>query len=261
MKSMALKVSEVARLAHVSVRTLHHYDEIGLCRPSARSEAGYRLYAPKDLERLQQVLFFRELDFPLDEIARMLADPGFDVTVALRMQRQLLYDKAARIRALIAAVEAALSAREEGKTMSHEERFSAFGDFDPKAYEDEVRERWGDSAAYRESMARSKKYGKSDWEKIQAEGQAVFSGLAKLAASGVSANSPAAMDLAEQHRQHIERWFYTCPPHMHQGLGELYVNDPRFTANIDRDQPGLAAYARDAFAENAERQRARTAKD
>jgi DNA-binding transcriptional MerR regulator len=255
MKPMALKVSEVARLAGVSVRTLHHYDEIGLCRPSGRSQAGYRMYAAKDLERLQQVLFFRELDFPLDEIQRILADPDFDVAVALRMQRQLLYDKAARIRALIAAVEAALSAREEGTTMSHQERFAVFGEFDPKAHEDEVRQRWGDSEAYRQSHERSQRYGASDWEKIKAEGDAVFAGLAKLAQAGTPASSEAAMALAEQHRLHIERWFYACPPHMHQGLGELYVHDERFTANIDRYHPGLAAYARQAFAENARRAR------
>lgn len=252
---MALKVKDVARLTHVSVRTLHHYDEIGLCRPSGRSQAGYRLYSAKDLERLQQVLFFRELDFPLDEIRRILSDPAFDVTVALRMQWQLLTDRAAHIRSLIAAVEAALAAQEEGKTMSTEERFAVFGDFDPKAHEHEVRERWGTTDAYRESMARSKKYQAKDWEQIKAEGHAIFLALAALAQAQTPASSPQACDVAEQHRQHIERWFYTCPPSMHQGLGELYVHDSRFTANIDRYHPGLSAYARDAFAANAQRSR------
>lgn len=251
---MGLKVSEVAKLASVSVRTLHHYDEIGLCRPSARSSAGYRLYSPKDLERLQQVLFFRELEFPLEEIQRILADPTFDVTVALRMQRQLLLDKAARIRALIAAVEAALSANEEGKTMSNEERFAVFGDFDPKEHEAEAEARWGQTDAYRESMARTKRYGKDDWEKIKAEGSAVFVDLAKLAKDGKPATGTEAMDCAERHRQHISRWFYPCPPSMHQGLGEMYVNDARFTQNIDRYHTGLSLYAREAFAANAARQ-------
>src|SRR4051812_47201815 len=105
---MSLKVSEVARLAGVSIRTLHHYDEIGLVRPSARSSAGYRLYGQKDLERLQQVLFFKELDFPLDEILRIVKSPRFDVGAALSMQRQLLTERALRIDALIAAVDAAI---------------------------------------------------------------------------------------------------------------------------------------------------------
>src|SRR5262249_34912526 len=105
---MVLTVSQLARLAGVSVRTLHHYDEIDLLRPSARSSAGYRLYGQKDLERLQQVLFFRELGFPLEEIARIVRDPAFDVRAALLMQRRLLSEKAVRIKALIRAVDAAL---------------------------------------------------------------------------------------------------------------------------------------------------------
>lgn len=254
----ALQVSEVAKLARVSVRTLHHYDEIGLCKPSARSRAGYRLYAPADLERLQQVLFFRELSFPLDEIQRIVTDPGFDVTAALRMQRQLLTDKAARLRALIAAVEAALSAREEGKTMSNEERFAVFGEFNPADYEAEAEARWGDSPAYKESQARTKKYRPEDWQKIKAEGDALFRDLAALLVAGTPAESPAAMAIAERHRQHIERWFYPCAPSMHAGLGELYVGDPRFTANIDRYAAGLSAYARTAFAANAARAASRS---
>ncbi len=140
---MALKVSEVARLAGVSIRTLHHYDEIGLVRPSGRSAAGYRLYAQKDLEQLQQVLFFRELEFPLDEIRRIIGSPSFDVGAALRMQRQLLTERAIRIKALIAAVDAAIHSIKKGTTLTNEERFEVFGDFDPSKYEDEVRERWG----------------------------------------------------------------------------------------------------------------------
>src|SRR3954452_24844647 len=111
---MALTVSQVARMTGVSVRALHHYDEIGLLRPSGRSDAGYRLYGPADLERLQQVLFFRELGFPLEEIARIVTDPGFDLGTALRMQREMLGQKLVRTHALIAAVDAALARLQEG---------------------------------------------------------------------------------------------------------------------------------------------------
>lgn len=249
----ALTVSQVAKLAHISVRALHHYDEIGLCKPSGRSRAGYRLYSPADLERLQQVLFFRELSFPLEEIQRIVTDPAFDVAAALRLQRQLLTDKAARLRALIAAVEAALSAREGGVTMSNEERFSVFGEFNPADHEAEVQARWGETAAYRESQARTKKYGQAEWEKIKAEGDALFRELAALLQAGQPADGPAALAIAEQHRQYIDRWFYPCSPSMHAGLGEMYVQDERFTTNIDRYTPGLSAYARSAFAANAGR--------
>lgn len=250
----SLKVSEVARLAGISVRTLHHYDELGLVRPSARSDAGYRLYAPPDLERLQQVLFFRELGFPLEEIQRIVADPDFDVTAALRMQRRLLTERAERVRALIAAVDAAMDAREKGTTMTHEERLQVFGDFDPAQYEAEAREKWGDTDAYKESARRTRKHTRADWEQIGAEIKALFTDLATLAQRGVAPTEAAAMDVAERHRAHVSRWFYPCPPALHKGLGELYVSDARFQDSIDRHHPGLAAYACAAWRANAARQ-------
>jgi DNA-binding transcriptional MerR regulator len=250
---MALKVSEVARLAGVSVRALHHYDEIGLVRPSARSAAGYRLYSPADLERLQQVLFFRELDFPLEEIQRMLSDPDFDVAAALRMQRQLLTERAVRIKALIAAVEATIDSLEKGTTMTDEERFEVFGNFDPSKYQDEVKEKWGNTEEYRESAKRTKKYTKDDWVRIKAEEDSIFRDLAKLLDAGVLPTAADAMEVAERHRVHIDRWFYRCPRSMHAGIGELYVSDRRFSDSIDRFAPGLAQYARGAWRANAER--------
>jgi MerR family transcriptional regulator, thiopeptide resistance regulator len=251
---MALKVSEVARLAGVSVRTLHHYDEIGLVRPSARSEAGYRLYAPADVERLQQVLFFRELDFALEEIQRILADPDFDVGSALRLQRRLLGEKALRIEALVAAVDAAINALEKGTTMTPEERLQVFGDFDPEKYEAEAEQRWGGTEAFKESARRTKSYRKEDWEKIKAEAGEIYGELARLVAAGASPTSAEAMDVAERHRAHITRWFYTCSLEIHRGLGQLYVDDPRFLASVDKFGSGVAAFARDAFRANAERQ-------
>ncbi len=134
---MSLTVSQVAKLAGVSVRALHHYDEIGLLRPSGRSEAGYRLYEQQDLQQLQQVLFFKELGFPLEEITRIVGDPAFDLRAALRMQRQLLTERATRVQALIQAVDSALESIEQGTVMTKEEMFEVFGDFDP----DEVRGR------------------------------------------------------------------------------------------------------------------------
>ncbi len=252
---MALKVSDVARLAGVSIRTLHHYDEIGLVRPSGRSPAGYRLYAQGDLERLQQVLFFRELDFPLDEIKRIVADRNFDVGAALKMQRRLLTERATRIKALITAVDAAIDSNQKGTAMSNEERFEIFGDFDPSKYEEEAKERWGSSAAYRESASRANGYTREDWVKIKREADAIIEELAKLLGAGRPASSPEAMDLAERHRKHIGKWFYPCPHSMHRALGEMYVSDPRFSETFERHAQGLARYARDAWRANAERQR------
>ncbi|MCY1021386.1 MerR family transcriptional regulator [Pyxidicoccus sp. MSG2] len=250
---MALTVSQVARLAKVSVRALHHYDEIGLLSPSERSEAGYRLYTQADLQRLQQVLFFRELEFPLEEIRRILGDPSFDLRSALRMQRQLLSERAARLDALLGAVDSALDALEKGKTMDQEKMFEAFGDFDPTKYEAEVKERWGDTEAYRESARRSARYTKQDWQEMKAELDRIQQALAEQLDAGRAPSEPAAMDLAEQWRQHISKWFYPCSYAMHRGLGEMYVSDSRFMENIDRVKPGLARFTRDAILANAER--------
>jgi MerR family transcriptional regulator, thiopeptide resistance regulator len=250
---MSLTVSQVARLAGVSVRTLHHYDEIGLLRPSGRSEAGYRLYESVDLQRLQQVLFFKELGFPLEEITRIVGDPGFDLRAALLMQRQLLTERADRVHALLRAVDAALESLEKGTTMTKEEMFEVFGDFDPSKYEDEAQQRWGNTDAYKESARRTARYTKQDWVKIKAEGEEIQQALAAHLDAGRAPTEPAVMEVAERHRSYISRWFYPCSHEIHRGLGELYVNDPRFTANIDRLRPGLAQFTRDAFRANAER--------
>lgn len=250
---MALTVSQVAGVAGVSVRTLHHYDEIGLLRPSGRSSAGYRLYNDADLARLQQVLFFRALELPLEEIARIMTDPHYDIGAALRVQRQMLAEKAVRLQALVDAVEAAIARLESEEPMHESEMKQMFAGFDPAQYEDEVEQRWGDTDAHRESKRRTARYTKHDWQTIKAEGDGLFAALAALMAAGRPADGPEAMAAAEAHRQHIERWFYACPRAMHGGLGRLYVDDPRFTANIDRLGPGLAEYAALAFAANAAR--------
>jgi DNA-binding transcriptional MerR regulator len=250
---MALTVSQLARLAGVSVRTLHHYDEISLLRPSARSDAGYRLYDQKDLQRLQQVLFFRELGFPLEEIARIMRDPSFEVRAALLMHRQLLTEKSVRIKALLGAVDATLEAMEKGRTMSKEEMFEVFGDYDPTKHEIEAKERWGNSEAYRESKKRTANYGKEQWRTIKAEGERIHLALADLLQTGKPPTDAAAMKIAEKHRQYIEHWFYPCTRQMHAGVAELYVSDSRFTENIDRLRPGLAQYMRDAIRANSGR--------
>lgn len=242
---MALTVSQVARLAKVSVRTLHHYDELGLLSPSERSEAGYRLYTQADLQRLQQVLFFRELEFPLEEIRRILGDPSFDLRSALRMQRRLLSERAARLDALVGAVDAALDALEKGRPMDETKMFEAFAD--------EAKERWGDTEAYKESARRTQRYTKEDWKVIQDELDGIQQALAELLGAGRAPTEAAAMDLVESWRQHISKWFYPCSYAMHRGLAELYVSDSRFTENMDRVRPGLARFTRDAILANAER--------
>ena len=250
---MGHTVGEVASLASVSVRTLHHYDDIGLLSPSERSENGYRHYGDDDLAALQQVLFFRELGFGLSDIARIMHDPSFDRLEALRMQRRMLKDKSAQLGHMIEAVEAALDATEGGVTLDAKDMFEAFGDFDPKEYEKEVEEKWGGTAAYVESARRTKRYTKEDWAEIKAETDAVNTAMAALMDEGVPANDPRAMELAEEHRLQIDRRFYPCSHVMHVGLGRMYVTDPRFMQNYEKVRSGLAQYVYDAIKANAAR--------
>lgn len=250
---MAYTVGQLSKLARVSVRTLHHYDEIGLLEPSGRSRAGYRLYTDRDLERLQQVLFFRELGFALEDIGRILSDPGFDRREALCAQRSLLVDKLERLKSVLALVDRTLGSLETGANMTDEEMFEVFGDFDPHEHEEEAQRRWGDTDAYKESHERTRRYTKHDWQKIRDEAESVYDALASAMAAGKAADSDEVMDLAERHRRHIDRWFYACSHTMHAGLGEMYVSDPRFRDNFERRAEGLADFFRDAIAANAAR--------
>jgi len=248
---MTYHIGEVARLAGVTIRTLRHYDEIGLLRPGGRSEAGYRLYGDADLARLQQVLFYRELGFGLDEIARVMRKPEFDRHRSLLDQRALLARKRRRLEKVNKAVDDAITADETGIVMNKEEMFEVFGDFDPTEYEDEVKQRWGGTEAYRESARRTRRYTKADWLAIKAEGEPIVTGLADALRAGTPADEPSVTALAEAHRLQIDKWFYPCAPAFHASLGEMYVADPRFTAFWDQFEAGLAAFVRDAFAANA----------
>src|SRR3954470_23781167 len=217
-----MNVGEVAALAGVTVRTLHHYDRIGLLSPSGRTAADYRLYAPADLDRLHQVLLYRELGFPLEEVATLLDDPAADPEAHLRRQHRLLRDRLERTSAMVAAVEKEMEARTMGISLTPEERFEVFGENDPSQYDAEVEERWGETDAFRESRRRTSSYTKDDWLRIKAEGADVERRFAEAMQAGAAPDSVQAMDVAEEHRQHIGRWFYDCPPEMHAGLGRMY---------------------------------------
>ncbi len=250
---MSFSVGQVAGLAGVTVRTLHHYDEIGLLSPGARSAAGYRRYTDADLERLQQVRFYRELGFPLDEIATMLDDPTADPLAHLDRQHTLLTVRLERTRHMIEAVEAAREAIRMGITLTPEDRFEVFGSEDPAQYADETAERWGDTDAYRESHRRTSAYTKADWLAIKAESAAIERAFIEAMTAGYPADSVPAIRAAEQHRGHITTRFYDCSPEMHRALAEMYISDPRFTAVYEQAAEGLARYIHDAIEANAAR--------
>jgi DNA-binding transcriptional MerR regulator len=249
-----MNVGEVAALAGVTVRTLHHYDRIGLLSPSGRTAAGYRQYAPADLDRLHQVLLYRELGFPLEEVAALLDDPAADPAAHLRRQHALLRERLDRTQAMVAAVEKEMEAQQMGISLTPEERFELFGDGFSDEYQAEAEERWGDTEAWAQSQRRTSAYSKEDWVRIRDEADDIQRRFAAAMQSGAAADSDQAMDVAEEHRQHITRWFYDCPPAMHAGLGRMYVEDDRFTATYERTAPGLAQYVSTAVQANADRQ-------
>ena len=235
------------------MRTLHHYDEIGLLSPSGRSATGYRRYAEADLERLHQILTYRQLGFPLEQIAQILADPEADPMGHLRRQHRLLRERLEQLRKVIDVIEFMMEARQVGIRLTPQERFEVFGESDPAQYEEEARQRWGDTEAYRESQRRTATYTKDDWQRIKTETDELYRRIAEAMRSGAPADSPEAMDLAEEHRRQISEFFYDCGYEVHRGLGEMYVTDQRFTENLDRYGAGLAAYLRTAILANADR--------
>jgi DNA-binding transcriptional MerR regulator len=246
-------VGEVARLSRVSVRMLHHYDEIGLLVPSGRSPAGYRLYSADDLRRLQQILLYRELDFGLAEIEEILADAGAGTDDHLRRQHRLLRARGERVAALIGAIEREMEARKMGIALTPEEQFEIFGTDNLDEVTAEAEQRWGDTDAWRESRRRSAAYSKQDWITIKAEADANIAAFADAIRAGEPPTGAVAMDLAEAHRQHLVRWFYDCGYDMHRGLAELYISDPRYMASYDEIEPGFSQYVHDAIHANADR--------
>jgi DNA-binding transcriptional MerR regulator len=244
-------VKAVADMASVSVRTLHHYDHIGLLKPTSVSPAGYRLYADADLGRLQQVLFFRELGFGLQEIKAIVDSPSFDRKEALRAHRRFLVAEQQRFGRLIDLVDRTIDTLERGTVMTDQERFAGFDEATLEEYRREARQRWGQSDAFKESERRTAGYSKADWDAIKAEGEEIT-----LAIAALTDRDPADAEVQRwiaRHHGQIDARFYTCPPAIYRALGDGYVDDPRFTAFYERVKPGLARFMRDAMHVYADR--------
>jgi len=244
-------VGRLADLSGVTIRTLHHYDEVGLLSPGGRSAAGYRIYEDRDLERLQRILFYRELGFTLDEISTIVEDPHTDALGHLRRQRGLLNERIERLSAMVDAIDYEMEARTMDIRLTPEERLEVFGEFRPENYAEEAEQRWGENAAYKESQRRVSSYNKEDWRRLKAEEEEIRARLVAAFDAGLASNSEEAMAAAEAHRRRISRWFYECIYEIHRGVTEMYLSDERFRSNYDSQSPGLAAFIRDAAHANA----------
>lgn len=233
-----MKVKEVAELTGVSVRTLHHYDHIGLLTPDQTTEAGYRLYSDENIATLQQILFFRELGFSLKKIKELLDDPSFNRQQAFEMQHDMLLEKRKRLDAMIETIEQTIQHEKGEINMTNEEKFKGF-DFSQNPYEQEARDRWGDKAVD-ESKKKISQFGPELGEEMNR----IYFNLASLRHL-----DPA----SDEVQAGIGEWYDflnkigTYTPDVFEGLGQMYVDDERFTKNIDQFGEGLAVFMRDAM--------------
>lgn len=242
---MMYTVKQLAKVAGVTVRTLHYYDEIGLLKPSFTKGNGYRSYGEKELVKLQQILFFRELEFPLDDIVQMVNTPEYDTLEALADQRKLLEMKRGRLDGLLDTIDKTIKKMKEGEMMDNEDLFASFTDGQIEQYKGEIKAKWGNTNAYKQSVDRTKQWTKEDFERIKDEGQAITLSLSKLMDKGVA--SAEVQEQIERHFQHINQ-FYDCSYEMYRALGNMYSEDQRFADNYNTVAPHLAEFTRDAIA-------------
>lgn len=244
---MKQTVHEVAALTGVSVRTLHYYDEIGLLKPSeVAPDTGYRYYDEDALRRLQQILFYRELDFPLKEIAAILNAPAYRQEDALEKQRALLTLKRERLDRLIRLLTENLQNPKGEHTMSFQEFDTSELDTARAAYAAEAKERWGKTDAYRQSAEKTARYGKADWDNATAKMDALLEQLALHLDD--APDSGAVQQLVGGWQQFITDTYYDCTDEILAGLGQLYVSDERFTKSMDKFAPGTARLLSDGIA-------------
>jgi DNA-binding transcriptional MerR regulator len=245
-------VGVAAETTGVSVRTLHHYDRIGLVRPSRRSPAGYRLYTDADLSLLQRVVFYRELGLDLADIAEVVADPEITDEGHLRRQRALIEERIARCRAMLGLIDRELAARAGGIGLTPAERRKVWGGDRLLDHLDDARRQWGDQPSFAQRQERTARYTEQDWLRLRDELHTIHRALVDAMNAGVPPADPRAMDLAEQLRQHTDRWFHDCDYDKHRELAVLYRDNRRSGRNYDDMAPGLSRYVHDAIMANCD---------
>lgn len=237
-----MHIREFAKLTGVSVRTLHYYDGIGLLKPAFVDEQnGYRYYDEKSLERMIEILFYRELEFPLKSIAEILSLPDYDKTAEIRKQKELLTLKKERLEKLISALDKIEKGEIPVNTFNNNEYEAA-----RKQYADEAKQRWGNTEAYKESEKKTAGYSADKWGDVNAGLDAVLAEFASVK-DGENPMSEKAQLLVRKLQEYITDNFYTCTPEILAGLGQMYVADERFKANIDKNGNGTAEFISEAI--------------
>ena len=231
---MKMQIKEFAEFAGVSVRTLHYYDEIGLLVPaSVDRDTGYRFYDEDSLLRMQEILFYRELDFPLKRIMEILSSPNYNTTKALAEQKHLLILKKERLERLISAIDHA---------MKGEPVMKAFDNTEFETYKAEAAEKWGNTDAYKEHAVKTKSYSKDQWRDLAGEMDKIFAAFAQCMEAGDAPTSSRVQAMVKELQDHITANYYHCTDQILYGLGQMYVGDDRFRSNIDRHGANTAAF-------------------
>lgn len=234
-----MQIKDFAEFTGVSVRTLHYYDEIGLLAPAnVDKHTGYRHYDETSLLRMQEILFYRELDFSLKSIREILSSPDYDKEQALRQQKKLLILKKQRLEKLISAIDSAVKG---------EHVMQAFDNSEFEAYKAEVQEKWGKTDAYWEYADRTKQYSKNTWTNLAGEMDAILTEFAACMKRGAEPDSAEAQALVKKLQSHITGNYYLCTNEILTGLGQMYVADERFQSNIDKHAAGTAAFINKAI--------------
>ena len=237
---MKMLIKEFAEFTGVSVRTLHYYDEIGLLTPAfVDKSTGYRFYDENSLLRMQEILFYRELDFSLKSIGEILTSPDYNKSKAMNEQKQLLILKKERIERLISAIDLA---------MKGEIVMTAFDNNEFERHKAEAKERWGKTDAYKEHEEKTRNYSKQKWNDLAVEMDHIMAEFALCMRKDERPDSTESQALVQTLQDHITQNYYLCTNEILAGLGQMYVADERFKNNIDKHADGTAAFIRDAIA-------------
>jgi MerR family transcriptional regulator, thiopeptide resistance regulator len=244
---MIYTVKQLAKASGISVRAIHFYDEVGLLKPSFIKPNGYRCYEDKELLRLQQILFYRELEFSVDDIYKILNSEDFDMEEALISQRKLLELKQTRIDELVKTIDKTLKhLRGGGKIMNTDDIYGGFSKKQMDEYKEEAKQRWGETEAWKQSQERTKNWTKSDYDLVAKEGDAWTQKMADLMEKGFPHDSSEVQTMIGEHYNAL-RTFYEPNYEMYTGLSQMYVDDPRFAAYYEKFGKGLSLFMRDAM--------------
>ncbi|MBR3024203.1 MAG: MerR family transcriptional regulator [Oscillospiraceae bacterium] len=241
---MKYQIKEFAKLTDVSVRTLHYYDETGLLKPAFVDEQnGYRFYDENSLARMQEILFYRELDFPLKDILKILSSPDYDRKKALEAQKELMILKKNRIEKLISALDDAVKGVKINMKVFDNSEFEE----KREEYAREAKEKWGNTEAYSEFEKKTRSFSTDDIRSLAAGIDEVMDEFAECMKNGSAPDSAEAKGLVRKLQNYITETSYTCTDEILAGLGQMYTADERFRKNIDRHGEGTAQFISDAI--------------